>query len=75
MDQVNARRNGEYTCLDCLRQCTDKCFKCSNWNRFELDEKVIALPYKERSKRNERKREKWTAKKLRETLEKDSGIT
>lgn len=71
MDQVKARRNGEFTCLDCQEQCTDVCFGCFNWDKFKLDEEAHKLPYMERSKRNERKKKEWTVKKLRKTLERD----
>lgn len=67
MDQVRARRNGEYTCLDCQKQCSDKCLGCFNWDKFKLDKKVQALPYAEKSDRNERKWKRWIVKRLRKT--------
>lgn len=71
-DQVMARRNGEYTCLDCLRQCSDDCMECFNWSKFELDDEIYTLlPYEERSKRNERKYKEWIAERLQKTLQED----
>lgn len=69
MDQTVARRNGEYTCLDCQEQCTDVCLRCYNWDKFKLDEH--RSPYVERSKRNGRKWKRWIAKRLKKILEQD----
>jgi hypothetical protein len=55
VNQIVARRNGEYTCLDCQEQCTNVCLRCYNWDKFKLDEEIHRLPYVERSKRNGRK--------------------
>jgi len=71
MDQILARRNGQYSCLDCQNQCTDLCASCKNWGQFKLDVEKQYYRYDVKNEMYERKKQEWTAKKLRETLEQD----
>lgn len=54
-DDVTKRRNGVYTCLDCLHSVTDKCFECKGWGRFVLDPETVNMTYTEKSDRHARK--------------------
>lgn len=57
MDNVSKRRNGVFTCLDCMKSKTEECFSCvsKNWELFELDERISKLPYDEKVNEYEKK--------------------
>lgn len=53
MTDLEKRRNGIFTCLDCSGSKTLKCFKCvpNNWELFKADSGLTNLPYVEKSER------------------------
>ena len=57
MTDLEKRRNGVYTCLDCLKSKSKECFGCvsKNWELFKLDGRISELPYAEKSSEYEKK--------------------
>ncbi len=68
MDQVEARQNGKYTCLDCKNDCKQICFECKNWNQFVLNKKVLEMPYEKKSKLHEERKRKWQIMKMQSEI-------
>lgn len=58
-NQINDRRNGKYTCLDCKYTLAAKCKDCvmNNWNLFDLDLETIKMTYAEKNSRYESRME------------------
>jgi hypothetical protein len=52
---LKQRRNGKFTCLDCMRLKTKECGPCvsKNWELFSLDQTVLNMSYAEKSERYE----------------------
>jgi hypothetical protein len=59
MSDVSKRRNGIYTCLDCLKSKSQECGGCvsRNWELFELDEHISKLSYDEKTAEYEKRHE------------------
>jgi hypothetical protein len=49
MSDLEKRRNGLFTCLDCSKVKTQNCFACKNWNLFDVDNALLNLSYAEKS--------------------------
>ena len=56
MKNIELRRNGKFTCLDCKKTASSTCASCKNSDQFELDEEVLKLPYEEKLARNDKLR-------------------
>jgi len=52
---LKQRRNGKFTCLDCMRLKTKECGPCvsKNWELFSLDQTVLNMSYAEKTERYE----------------------
>jgi hypothetical protein len=52
MEQENLelRRNGTYTCIDCKKTKSKECDECKNWGKFDLDKTLFDLTYQEKLK-------------------------
>lgn len=57
MKNLEKRRNGVFTCLDCSKSKTSECGSCvsRNWEFFDLDKEIVNLSYSEKNKRYEEK--------------------
>lgn len=55
MTELDKRRNGLFTCLDCTKAKSKECFGCKNWHLFDLDVELSSLPYSEKSERYAKK--------------------
>lgn len=54
MNDVEKRKNGKYTCLDCMHTLSEKCFKCKGWGFFDLDPETVSMTYQEKCDRHDR---------------------
>jgi hypothetical protein len=55
MDNLELRRNGKFTCLDCQNNKSELCKTCKNWDQFDLNEEVSKLLYEEKSLKRDKK--------------------
>lgn len=55
MSDLEKRRSGKYTCLDCLNSKTKNCSSCKFWDLFLLDKEVASLSYEQKNLRYDMK--------------------
>jgi len=54
--QLEQRRNGFYTCLDCMYLLSNMCFTCKVWEKFEVDSSLSNATYEQKNKNYELKK-------------------